>query len=93
MIRGQVVNYILVKRGKQVVKFRRYNGYAVAEKDLEQVRGVELHSKEDGVIYARRDQFYKDGIPNVYLGEKQLILPVKYWEKLKEIPDSQLTLV
>lgn len=73
---------ILVKRGKGVVKFFKHNGYAVPVEALEQVRGVELHTAYDGVLYAPRKQFYNHGIANDFNGEKQLVLPVEFWEKL-----------
>ena len=76
---------VLIKRGKQVVKFFKHNGYAVAESDLEKVRGVKLHTKYDGILYADRHVFYLHGISNTYQGEKQLVLPVQYWEELVEV--------
>lgn len=89
---GRIVDHILLKKDKQVIKYRIYNGYAVSEKDLEKVRGVQLYTKKDGIIYARRDQFYKHGIVNDYRGERQYILPVKYWEVIQG-NDDQMTLL
>jgi len=83
-MRGQIVDNILVKRGKQVVKFFKYQGYGVAVKDLERVRGVKLHTKYDGILYADRHVFYKHGIEVEFGVEKQLVLPVNYWEELVE---------
>lgn len=84
-MKGKIIDNVLVKKGKQVQKYWKYNGYAVAVKDLEQVRGVKLYTEYDGVLYARREQFYNDGIENIYNGEKQLILPTKFWEILEVI--------
>lgn len=84
-MKGTIVDNILVKKGKQVQKFWKHNGYAVAEKDLEKVRGVKLHTKFDGILYADRHLFYKEGIENLYNGEKQLVLPTKFWEILEVI--------
>ncbi len=81
-MKGTVIDNNLVKRGKQVQKYWKHNGYAVATRDLEQIQGVVLHTEYDGKLYARRDQFYADGIENTYNGEQQLILPTKYWEIL-----------
>jgi len=81
-MKGKIENNDLVKRGKQVIKFRKYDGYAVATDDLEKVHGVKLYTHEDGVLYARREVFYNHGLFNDYKGETQLILPVKYWEVL-----------
>ena len=84
-MKGKIIDNVLVKTGKQVQKFWKHKGYAVAVKDLEQVRGVEIHTEYDGVLYARREQFYQHGIENVYNGEQQLVLPTKYWEILEVI--------
>lgn len=81
-MKGTIIDNNLVKKGKQVVKYWKHNGYAVAEKDLEQIQGVILHTQYDGKLYARRDMFYRNGIENTYNGEKQIVLPTKYWEIL-----------
>lgn len=82
-MKGKIIDYTLVKTGKQVQKFWKYNGYAVAENDLEKVRGVKLYTKDDGILFARREVFYQHGIKNIFNGENQLVLPVKYWEILQ----------
>lgn len=82
MVKGVVIDQVLVKRGKQVVKFFKYNGYAVAESDIEKVHGVKLYTQYDGILYADRHMFYKHGIPNTYKDEKQLVLPLEHWEPL-----------
>lgn len=81
-MKGAIENYDLVKKGNQVVKFWKYNGYAVPVADLEKVRGVKLYTQYDGILYARRDTFYRNGIPNNYKGEQQLVLPLNQWETL-----------
>lgn len=81
-MKGTMDGYDLVKKGKQVQKFWKYNGYAVKTNDLEKVRGVKLYTQYDGTLYARRDVFFKYGIANNYNGEEQLVLPTKYWEIL-----------
>ena len=80
-----IIGHDLVKRGKQVVKFWKHDGYAVSVEHLDKVRGVKLYTEYDGILYAPRHMFYKHGIPNNYEGEAQLILPVKYWEKLEPV--------
>lgn len=80
---GVVRGKMLEKTGKQVIKYWKHNGYAVSEADLEQVHGVKLHTQYDGILYAPRHLFYRHGIPNVYKGEKQLILPVEHWEQIE----------
>lgn len=82
-MKAYVADNILIKRGKQVVKFWKYDGYAVAVEHLEKVRGVKLYTDYDGILYADRHLFYKHGIENNYQGEAQLVLPTKYWESLK----------
>ena len=84
-MKGTIQDNILVKRGKLVVKFFKHNGYAVPVKDLEQVRGVKLYTKYDGILYADRHVFHQHGLWNDFKGEEQLILPVKYWEVLHEL--------
>jgi hypothetical protein len=78
----QVVDHTLIKHGKQVQKFWMHDGYAVATEHLEQVRGVKLYTSYDGVLYAPRNVFYQHGKEHNFKGEEQLVLPVKYWEKL-----------
>lgn len=84
-VKGTIIDNILVKRGKQVIKYWKYNGYAVKEEDLEKVRGVKLYTEYDGVLYADRHLFYKHGIDNFYNNEAQKVLPTKYWEVLEVI--------
>lgn len=83
-MKAQIINNTLVKKGKQVHKFWKHDGYAVAVRHLEQVRGVKLYTEYDGILYADRHLFYKHGIENNYEGEEQLVLPTKYWEVLHE---------
>lgn len=82
-MKGIIKDFELIKKGKQVQKFWKHNGYAVAIRDLEKVRGVKLYTEYDGILYARREVFYNHGIENIYNGEKQLVLPTKYWEILE----------
>lgn len=82
-MKGSIENGVLVKRGKQVVKYRRLNGYAVPIVDLDKVKGVQLYTSEDGVIYSPVETFFKKGIFNDFNGEKQQVLPVQYWERIE----------
>lgn len=84
-MKGTIIDHVLVKRGKAVVKYFKHNGYAVKVSDLEKVRGVKLYTHYDGTLYADRHLFYKHGIENDYKGEQQLVLPVQYWEELVEV--------
>jgi hypothetical protein len=84
-MKGTIIENILVKKGKQVIKNWKHNGYAVNIVDLEKVRGVKLYTEYDGVLYADRHLFYKHGIENNYNGEQQLVLPTKHWEILEVI--------
>jgi hypothetical protein len=81
-MKGAIENYDLVKKGKQVVKFWKYGGYAVPVSDLDKVRGVKLYTQYDGILYAPRNVFYAHGIPNNFNGEQQLVLPTNFWETL-----------
>jgi hypothetical protein len=68
-MKGKIIDYTLVKTGKQVQKFWKYSGYAVSENDLEKVRGVKLYTKDDGILYARREVFYQHGATCQVLGD------------------------
>lgn len=83
-MKATIIDNVLVKKGKQVVKFWKHNGYAVADEHLQQVRGVKLYTEYDGILYADRHVFYKHGVENNYNGELQYVLPVKYFERLQE---------
>lgn len=71
----------LEKKGDAVVKFFKHDGYAVPVDDLDKVKGVLLHTRYDGILFASADCFRTYGIRNDFNGEEQLVLPVKYWDK------------
>ena len=79
---GTVVDGWLIKRGKQVVKFWKHNGYAIPAPVLSKVKGVILHTEYDGVLYQESSVIMRDGIYHDFNGEKQYILPTNEW-KLK----------
>lgn len=79
----------LVKKGKQVVLFKNYDGFALPLYVLKIISSVEIHY--GGKTYqASPDTFYKHGIehtfedPRTFKQEKQLVLPRKYWN----VPDQ-----
>lgn len=80
---GQVVDGWLIKKGKQVHKFWKHDGYAVPSHVLEKVKGVVLHTKYDGILYATSATIMEHGKPNNFEGEHQLVMPVEYW-RLKD---------
>lgn len=77
---GQVINGVLHKRGSQVVKFWKYNGYAVPVIQVIKVKGVKLYTKYDGKLYASKETFNKHAIPHMFGDEHQLVLPIEHWE-------------
>lgn len=87
-MRGVVEEGVLVKQGKQVQKFWKYNGYAVSVADLERVSGVKLYTPSDGILFATRQKFIEHGIDNIYKDEEQLVLPVQYWESIERRQDG-----
>jgi len=101
MSRFTIVDGVLTKKGKQVHRFWKYKGYAVAVKDLKGIKGVRLHTQYDGVLYADTELFYKHGKPHTFkdiaTAEPQLVLEEKYWTvesetrpEPVEIPDPQI---
>ena len=77
---GVIVQGFLIKRGKQVQKFWKYDGYGISEQDLNKLdQGVILYTQYDGVLYAYKDTIRDKGIIHDFDGEKQYILPVKDW--------------
>lgn len=76
---GRVVDGVLYKGGKAVVKFFQHDGYGLNVNDLHEVNGVLLDTKYDGRLYAPVSVLREHGIPHDFEGEQQLILPVKFW--------------
>jgi hypothetical protein len=83
---GEIINGWLHKRGRSVVKFWMYGGYALPIEELLTVKGVKLYTQYDGKLQAERGIFNKHGIPHLFKDgrgklEHQLILPLQYWEE------------
>lgn len=73
----------LVKRGKSVVLFKIYDGFAIPTEVLKQIKEVEIHY--GGEVYlTTSDKFWQHGINNDFEGEKQLVLPRKYWKLARQ---------
>lgn len=78
----------LIKTGKQVVLYDKYDGFGIPVDVLRVVKGVEIHYK--GVVYhASVEDFKKHGIPETYDKgifdkEEQYILPRKYWKVVNQ---------
>lgn len=77
---GIVKDGWLIKRGKQVVKFWKYNGYAIPVEELRKVKGVVLHTQYDGILYQTSEVIFNEGIKNMFKEEEQLVLPSSMWE-------------
>lgn len=74
----------LIKKGKQVVLFRAYDGFALPLDVLKRIKSVELHY--EGTVYrADVETFKKHGLahtfedPDTYRREEQLILPRRFF--------------
>ena len=76
---GAVNKGWLVKRGKQVVKFWKHDGYAVSAVDLHRVKGVILYTQYDGTLYQTSATILAKGTSNLFGDEVQYVLPVKDW--------------
>lgn len=72
-----------VKRGTQVVKYWKENGYAVPQELFlkHPVKKVRLYTKYDGVITATKEAFNKYGKLHLFGDEMQIILSLQYWEE------------
>lgn len=79
---GQIIDGTLVKRGTQVVKFWKHNGYAIPTVEFHDhgVNKVRLYTKYDGILEATKEKFDKHGIVNIYQDETQVVLPLEFWE-------------
>lgn len=79
----------LIKSGKQVMLFRIYDGFGMSVEVLEQVDRVTVH--HNGISYtATTDEFWTHGIDHDFYGDKQKILPRKFWLSRDS---NQITLV
>lgn len=78
---GVIKDGWLIKRGKQVVKFWKHNGYAIPQSDLEKVKGVVLHTEYDGILYQTSKVIMARGRLNQFKDETQYVLPVDEWGK------------
>ena len=81
---GTVRNGWLIKRGRQVVKFWKLNGYAIPASVLKGVEGVVLYTKYDGVLFQASQVIMRDGIYNEFEKEAQYVLPVTEWKVKKD---------
>lgn len=83
-VHGRIEDGILIKEGKKVVKFFKYDGYGIAVSDLVGgVSGVVVDSQYDGKLYTSVDNLLDNGIRHTFENngkeERQIILPVQYW--------------
>ena len=79
---GLIIGDILIKRGKQVVKYWKHNGYAIPKSELQFVKGVKLYTQYDGKLYAPVERFWEFGVVNKYKDEEQVVLPVELWDTI-----------
>lgn len=87
-MKGRVVDNILYKNGRKVVKFWKHDGYGLNVADLHEVNGVVIDSQYDGKLYTSTSNLYEHGISHTFINksgraEQQLILPVQYWREVK----------
>lgn len=76
---GSIHSGWLVKRGKQVVKFYKHNGYGIPADILPDVKGVILYTEYDGVLYQTSHVIMRDGMQHTFGDELQYVLPVEKW--------------
>lgn len=95
MIDGKIVGELkdgdLIKRGKQVVLFRRYDGFGFSRKiiDTPEIKQIRVEY-QDKTYTTTPMMFVTRGIPYSNGDDKQLILPRKWWA-VKD--DDQQTLL
>lgn len=82
-MKGRVDEHILHKRGRQVQKFFKHNGYGINVDDLHEINGIVLETKYDGKLFTSVSNLRENGITHYFGEEKQLILPVQYWRQVK----------
>lgn len=78
---GQIIAGTLVKRGTQVVKYFKYNGYAIPTVEFHDhdIKKVRLYTKYDGILEATKETFDKHGLPNLFGEEMQVVLELEHW--------------
>lgn len=82
-MKGRVLDNILYKDLKKTKKFFKYDGYGINTADLHEVLGVVIETKYDGKLYTSVSNLEENGIPWDFNGERQLILPVKFWRNVR----------
>lgn len=81
---GKLVDGWLVKRGKQVVKFWKHNGYAVPASLVEEdsgIKGVILHTEYDGVLWQTSRNIREKALRHQFEDELQCVLEASKWQK------------
>ena len=78
---GTMVDGWLIKKGKQVVKFWKHNGYAIPAIVLLQVKGVVLHTEYDGILYQTSGKIMNLGEQHNFGDELQYVLEASKWQK------------
>lgn len=82
---GELIGDTLLKRGKQVVLFRIYDGFAVSNSHLNMPELKRIRIEYEGSVYkATKDQFLKHGIPHKFGNEQQLVLPRRYFDNTNQ---------
>ena len=82
---GTLHNGWLIKKGKQVQKFWKFNGYGLAQEDLKDIKGVVLYTTYDGILWATVKEIVAHGQPHRFNNdEAQLILATALWHKKGE---------
>lgn len=88
---GELKDGVLIKKGKQVVLFRNYDGFGLSTKILENTGIKKISLEYKGVLYQTTPQAFKElGITYKNKYDEQKILQRKYWASK---PDGQISLL
>ena len=75
---GDLHGKTLIKRGRQVILFRVFDGFGISKDVLDLVNKIVCHY--EGKVYtADVEDFWEKGIEYDFAGDKQLVLPRKFW--------------
>ena len=88
---GELKDGVLIKKGKQVVLFRNYDGFGLSKRILKNTGIKKISLEYSGTIYQTTPQVFIDhGITYTNRYDEQIVLPRKYWAST---PNGQTSLV
>lgn len=80
---GTLENGVFTKTGKQVVLFKKYNGFGFSQEILSEypIKKIVVQYGQTEYITSPKS-FYDHGIYYDDYGDKQLVLPRKWWTEV-----------